>query len=97
MKNYNPKPKDGQDRKRRSFVVSVTTANKFTQVARLSGVLSSDLLQQVMQQTVDAWEREHGEIVLNAERPPVDLSAAIKGATRSEKIKRGRPRATKTK
>lgn len=87
---YAPKPKDGRERRRRSFVVTTETANKFSQVARLSGVLSSDLLQQVMEQTVDAWEREHGPVILNDSKPRgVDLSAAIQGAASSQKLKRG--------
>lgn len=87
---YEPKPKGGQERRRRSFVVAVDTADKFTQVARLSGVLSSDLLQQVMQQTVDAWEQEHGPLTVGTSaQPNVKLSDAIKGAKDAPRLKRG--------
>jgi hypothetical protein len=89
---YNPTPKDGKERVRRSFVVYTETADKFSQIAKITGVLSSDLLQQVMAQTVDAWEREHGVISFSMDgTAAVDLSAAVKGAQATPRLKRGNP------
>ncbi len=92
-KNYNnPTPKNGKERVRRSFVVYVETVDKFSQVAKITGVPASELLQQVMAQTVEAWEREHGVIDLSlGATTTVDLSAAVQGAQATPRLKRGNP------
>lgn len=96
MANNKVTPKGGRERARRSFVVYTDTAAKFSIIARRSGVLSSELLQQVMQQAVDAWEQEHGPIEGTETQPRVDLSKAIAKAHKTPAVKRGRPKGTKT-
>lgn len=94
MANYELKPKNGRARIRRSFIVDVETTKKFSRVARLSGVQSSELLRQVMEQTVQAWERAHGEIMFQTIDNDIDLSAAILAAAATPKLKQGNPHPT---
>lgn len=105
---YDPKPKDGRERKRRSFVVDDEIDKKFSQVAKLSGVMASDLLQAAMEIVVAAWEQEHGPIAVPTKKQPAvikavreqkadELSAAIKKIKATPKPKRGRkPKETPT-
>lgn len=87
-----PLPKDGRERVRRSFVVYCDTAEKFAYIAKHSGVLASELLDEVMAQTVTAWERVHGPIGTQTAAPAaVDILAAIKGADNREKLPLGNP------
>lgn len=95
MPNYTIQPKAGRERQRRSYVVDVELSKKFSQVAKLSGVSSADLLQQVMEQTVNAWESMHGEIITGTTSTlSVELSAAIAGAKATPQLKRGNPHPT---
>lgn len=90
-KYYTPS-KDGRERIRRSYIVYRDDAAKFNYIAKQSGVLASDLFSAVMEQTIAAWESEHGAIILNAKAPTaIDLSAAVDAASRVENIQ-GCPR-----
>lgn len=87
--------KNGRPRVRRSFVVYTDTAEKFSQVAKMSGVSASELLQQAMAQTVAAWEREHGQLQpIGIVSPTIDLTAAVQAAKATPSLKRGNPHPT---
>lgn len=95
MPNNAIKPRAGRERIRRNYVVDVEHATKFSQIAKLSGVSASDLLQQIMAQTVTEWERIHGAIKTGTtDGVSVDLSAAIAGAKATPQLKRGNPHPT---
>ena len=85
--------KNGRQRIRRSFVVYPDTADKFSRIAKLSGVSASELLNAAMSQTVEQWEREHGElkITVDAVPPSIDLTAAVSAAQATPNLKRGNP------
>lgn len=91
---YNPPDKNGRPRVRRSFVVYPDTANKFSQIAKITGVTASELLQSVMSNTVQAYEQQHGEIVFAPTVAPIDLTTVIEKAKSAPHLKRGNPHPT---
>lgn len=95
-KNYNPTEVNGQQRVRRSFVVYTDTMNKFSQIAKLTGVTASELLQQVILQTVDAWEKVHGAVTFATPDSvsDIDVLSAVQAALAAPRPKRGNPHPT---
>lgn len=85
--------KNGRQRNRRSYVVYTDTADRFSQVAKLSGVPAAELLNAAMEQTIAAWEREHGKLptITGNMSATIDLTAAVSTAAAAPNLKRGNP------
>lgn len=85
--------KNGRQRIRRSYVVYTDTADRFSQVAKLSSVSAAELLNAAMEQTIAAWEQEHGVLptITGNVSPSIDLTAAVSTAAAAPNLKRGNP------
>ncbi len=85
--------KNGRQRNRRSYVVYIDTADRFSQIAKLSGVPVAELLNAAMEQTIAAWEREHGKLptIKGNMSATIDLTAAVSAAQAAPALKRGNP------
>lgn len=85
--------KNGRQRNRRSYVVYTDTADRFSQVAKLSGVPAAELLNAAMEQTIAAWECEHGKLptITGNMSATIDLTAAVSAAQAAPNLKRGNP------